>query len=1045
MPSGIDLESLSAECCQSANIINKELLALQNFAGQGRLRAIKSLLTRKLKDGEIQSLKRRLEENQRTLDTKVLIDVRQMMVHLTERQDDQYASVYHELTALAAKLDSCHISAGGNLKTIINDVVESNKHEHQATRMHLSSTIQALTTSQAQKQEQKMRYEQLLESLRFDDIHVRENEVTESHSETLSWVYDDNGKYPWDSLKSWLELERSIYWVNGKAGSGKSTFMKFLVKDERTSKALQIWSGGQDCMVLTFYFWLSGTKLQRSMKGFLCSLLRQILDINERVSGDILQTHNTVIGKRSLGDWSMGELRKMLEFAIESVNRTSHICIFVDGIDEFDQDEDVQHLLDYIKKLAESPRTKFCLSSRPELHVERCLSQYSKLRLQDLTAKDMEICIRDRLDRVYELYPSLNIGAEDIERFFHLMTQKADGVFLWVYFALNSLLKGMSNEDDFEVLLTRLGELPSGMERIYQQMWVRLNGDEQLYRREASLYFSYHELFPRSLFEMTVALNDDIQTKYFQEMRPQDPTILAHKCETLRKRILTRCAGLLEVTETMRDSKDHDSSSFTSSTGSFESFTQHSEDLEATCPNNESQLVDGEQSSSLVNGSSASHSTISCKSFDTQLSAHHSLQPYHDVKIKFLHRTARDFLLDTEAGHAIVGETSQARDDRFLNATRARMAALLEGLEVFGSRTIGLIMSDIGYFDTKDEIELLETLRNVCKTLHVPGSPARDVTLRAFWAGWWFPCNDFVGCAAVLHCTKYVQWHINHATTCLSPYYLGYLFLVLNLILLTGTRFTRNAVQLANSLADKGADPYTPQIADDLVLTPYFQFLETVLQGNDWASIPETAIEVARLIKRLYLTSVKLKEKVIVSRIVSRMLPVELREASGIEWLDVELDGNFLCRQALYHLRRSGIITESIKLVPTRSSLSVKVLVPPREDPRFLLSTPEDSVDLGQGYEKVLIPEDYTDNSAQSFETFISRLKEVIPRCEDIDRVHWQYEVGVKIDLPENALTLDPSEDVDESNWKERGHFRTATGNPCHGSVFTVMDTEITK
>ena len=774
MPSGIDLERLSTECCQSAKILNKELLALQKTAGQGRLRAVASLLTRKLKDGEIQSLKRRLEENQRTLDTKVLIDVRQMMVHLTERQDDQYASVYQELTALAAKLDCCHISAGDKLKTMIKDVVESNKHEHQATRMHLSSTMQALTATQAQKQEQKMRYEQLLESLRFDDIHVRENEVTESHSETFSWVYDDDGKYFWDSLKSWLEHERSIYWVNGKAGSGKSTFMKFLVKDERTSKALEIWSGGQYCIVLAFYFWLSGTKLQRSMKGFLCSLLRQILEINETVLGDILQTHNTVIKKRSLGDWSMGELRKMLERAIESVNRTSNICVFVDGIDEFDQDEDVQHLLDYIKKLAESPRTKFCLSSRPELHIERCLSEYPKLRLQDLTAKDMEICIRDRLDRVYELYPSLNIGAEDIERFFHLMTQKADGVFLWVYFALNSLLKGMSNEDDFEVLLTRLEELPSGMERLYRQMWVRLNGDEQLYRREASLYFSYDDFFPASLFEMTVALNDDIQTKYFQEMRPQDHTTLAHKCETLRKRILTRCAGLLEVTKTMRDSKDHDSSSFILFPDSFESSTQNTEDLEATISNNESQLVNREQSSSLVNGSSALHSTISRKSFDTQLSAHQSLQPYHDVEIKFLHRTARDFLLDTEAGRAIAGETSQTRDDRFLNVTRARMAALLEGLESFNFDNVSYIMGSTEDFDTTDGIELLETLRNVCKTLHVPGSSTRDVTLHAFWSNGWGASNDFVACAAYTSCTKYVQWYIDHATACLSPYYLGF-------------------------------------------------------------------------------------------------------------------------------------------------------------------------------------------------------------------------------------------------------------------------------
>lgn len=483
------MDGLSAQCCQSAEILKKELLALQKIPGQGRLRAAANLLARKLKANEIQSLKKRLEENQRTLDTKVLIDVRQMIVALTTQQDDRYTSVDLELTALATKLDSCHISTGDHLKTIIRSVIDSSKHEHQATRLHFGSTVQALTTSQAQKQEDTMRHERFLESLRFDDIHVRENEVSESHSETFGWVYDDDSKYPWDNLKAWLEHGQGIYWINGKAGSGKSTFMKFLVNDERTSKALDIWSRGQNCMILNFYFWLSGTKFQRSMKGFLCSLLRQIVSTNEVILSSILQGHRTMIKKRSLGDWSSGELKKMLEFAIESVSRTGNICIFVDGIDEFDQDEDVQQLLDLMKELAELPRTKFCLSSRPQVHLERCLSQYSKLRLQDLTARDINICIRDRLDHIHKLYPSINSKAEHIEGFFDLMTEKADGVFLWVYFALNSLLQGMRNEDGFELLLTRLKDLPSGMERLYQQMWLRLNGDEQRYRREAGLYF----------------------------------------------------------------------------------------------------------------------------------------------------------------------------------------------------------------------------------------------------------------------------------------------------------------------------------------------------------------------------------------------------------------------------------------------------------------------------------------------------------------------------------------------------------------------------
>ena len=1039
------MNSLSAQCCQSAEILNKELLALQRIPGQGRLKAVANLFTRKIKAGEIQGLKRRLEENQRTLDTKVLIDVRQMIVALTEQNDDRYTSVYQELTSLAAKLDSCHISAGDHLKTIISNVIESNKHEHQATRMHFGDTVQALTTSQAQKQEQTIKYERFIDSLRFDDIHVRGNEVSKSHAETFGWVFDDHVEYPWDNLKAWLESGQSIYWINGKAGSGKSTFMKFLVNDERTLTTLDIWSGGQACMILTFYFWLSGTKFQRSLKGFLCSLIYQIVSTNEMVLAGILQTHTRMINKRCLGDWAIDELSKMLEFAIESVNRTDNICVFVDGIDEFDQDEDLQQFLDLIKKLAGFPRTKLCLSSRPETHLERCLSQYSKLRLQDLTAKDMEICIRDRLDRVYEMYPSIRIEAADIERFFRLMTWKADGVFLWVYFALNSLLKGMRNEDDFEVLLTRLEELPTGMERLYQQMWLRLNGDEERYRREASLYFSYDKFYPRSLFEMTIALNEDIQTKYFHEMQPQDPTQLAQKCEILRKRILTTCAGLLEITETVRDSEYDDSPSSTSRLDSIESSAQTSESLAESSSNDESQLVDREESISLVHGSPVLHSTSSSESFGTQASAHDSLQPYHDIEIKFLHRTARDFLLDTEAGHAIAGETSQTRDDRFSRVTRARIATLLEGLEAFRGKNVKSIIEDIGNFDTKDEIELLETLRHVCETLHVPGSRTRDITRSRFWNTGGYGYTDYVGSAPYRGCTKYVQWYIDHATTHLSPYYLGYLFR------LAITAFQRNRkgknLQLAFRLADEGADLETKHISSNTIgsiATPFRYFLKMVLDRDDWASIIETATQVAQFIERLYSTALKPEDKFV----LSRDLPEGLEDSFGISGLEVEFEGNFLYRLVFDHLRRSGVVLKNMKSVPIRSSTPVNVVLFWRDlrdsvKNHCLRITPKDAAYLGQAYEKVLLVEDNTDAPGQSLETFASRLEEVISRCEEMDVSQlrrWELEMGFGIDLPENTLVLDPSEDVDESNWKERGYFRTVTDNPRHGSVFTVMD-----
>lgn len=67
--------------------------------------------------------------------------------------------------------------------------------------------------------------EEMLESLHFETIHARQEDVRSAYKNTFSWILDPNQKdsYLWDNLLEWLETGSGIYWINGKAGSGKST------------------------------------------------------------------------------------------------------------------------------------------------------------------------------------------------------------------------------------------------------------------------------------------------------------------------------------------------------------------------------------------------------------------------------------------------------------------------------------------------------------------------------------------------------------------------------------------------------------------------------------------------------------------------------------------------------------------------------------------------------------------------------------------------------------------------------------------------------
>jgi ABC-type polar amino acid transport system ATPase subunit len=74
-----------------------------------------------------------------------------------------------------------------------------------------------------------------------------------------------------------LETSDDVFWISGKAGSGKSTFMKFLFEHQQTQVHLERWAGG-DVIAAAFFFWRAGSsELEKSYVGLLQGLLYQVL------------------------------------------------------------------------------------------------------------------------------------------------------------------------------------------------------------------------------------------------------------------------------------------------------------------------------------------------------------------------------------------------------------------------------------------------------------------------------------------------------------------------------------------------------------------------------------------------------------------------------------------------------------------------------------------------------------------------------------------------------------------------------------------------
>jgi hypothetical protein len=115
-----------------------------------------------------------------------------------------------------------------------------------------------------------------VQSLDSSATKARLKAVAISHSETLQWLFDSNVvEFP-----SWLEdsdnSSSSIYWIQGKPGSGKSTLMKFAMMDPRLLNLLQT-SEHLPYVISGFFFHDRGTLEQKSISGMLQELLHSTL------------------------------------------------------------------------------------------------------------------------------------------------------------------------------------------------------------------------------------------------------------------------------------------------------------------------------------------------------------------------------------------------------------------------------------------------------------------------------------------------------------------------------------------------------------------------------------------------------------------------------------------------------------------------------------------------------------------------------------------------------------------------------------------------
>lgn len=116
-------------------------------------------------------------------------------------------------------------------------------------------------------------YQSCINSLNCADARSRVEDVEEAYEKTYDWIFD-----PDLSFRDWLRggNANTIYWIQGKPGSGKSTLMKFAMKHRVTEELLRNFHTGL-WVRAAYFFHDRGVGIQKSILGFLQEILYQIL------------------------------------------------------------------------------------------------------------------------------------------------------------------------------------------------------------------------------------------------------------------------------------------------------------------------------------------------------------------------------------------------------------------------------------------------------------------------------------------------------------------------------------------------------------------------------------------------------------------------------------------------------------------------------------------------------------------------------------------------------------------------------------------------
>lgn len=296
----------------------------------------------------------------------------------------------------------------------------------------------------------------------------------------------------WLQQTAWASSQ--IYWIQGKPGSGKSTLMKFGMRDPRFTELLSLQDSDDNIsamsrdvptnsarivgdtatwIVAAFFFHDRGSESEKTMGGMLQAVLKSVLDQVPALVSFVIPVYTTLAHAQRTRNptWDFETLRSALLAILCQRQVRVNIILFLDALDEKSGDkEQLVSLLEEILRMVDNRyvRLKICLASRPWSIFAEHFGGCQGFAIQDFTKQDINTYAIGRLRSASR---SILSPAEEVQLagIIELVNEKALGVFIWVRLVVDIIVKGIHDGTPLTSLELQAREMPQELEDLYTQ------------------------------------------------------------------------------------------------------------------------------------------------------------------------------------------------------------------------------------------------------------------------------------------------------------------------------------------------------------------------------------------------------------------------------------------------------------------------------------------------------------------------------------------------------------------------------------------------